>query len=87
MFKEGNPNVPSQSRLKYYTEKGVTKVKEYRTQITHAQIHLNASDMFVNSKNVNSFVVQWCTPEEVNQFERFDTGWSVVLCFLSMNKK
>lgn len=34
MFREGIPNTPSPSKLKYLniTQKGVMKVKEYRTQ-------------------------------------------------------
>lgn len=53
MFREGNSNTPSQSKLKYWniTQKGVMKVKEYRTQIMHVQIYLNASGMLVINSN------------------------------------
>lgn len=62
MFREGNPNTPSQSKLKYFniTQKGVMKVKEYRTQIMHVQIYLNASGMLVNSNELKKCQLICC---------------------------
>lgn len=62
MFREGSPNTPSQSRLKYLniTQKGVMEVKEYRTQIMHVQIYLNASGMLVNNNELENCQLIHC---------------------------
>lgn len=71
MFREGNPNTHSQSKLKYLniTQKGVMKVKDNRTQIMHFQIYLNASVNSNELKKCQLIGLKWCTSERSRNFK------------------